>query len=81
MNLISFPICCLFICCASNFAAATVGVTNTLVARNAREQWETIFNRHYIQPVVESLEQKVSLAMQTILEDDDQGYRTDRYYQ
>ncbi len=57
----------------SFFVAATVGVTKTLAARNAREQWETIFNKHYIQPVLGSLEQKVGLAMQTILSDDDQG--------
>ena len=56
------------------FAAATVGVTKTLAARNAREQWETVFNKHYVQPVLGSLEQKVGLAMQTILSDDDQGY-------
>ena len=55
------------------FAAATVGVTKTLAARNAREQWETVFNKHYVQPVLGSLEQKVGLAMQTILSDDDQG--------
>ena len=55
------------------FTAATVGVMKTLAARNAREQWETVFNKHYIQPVLGSLEQKVGLAMQTILSDDDQG--------
>ena len=55
------------------FVAATVGVTKTLAARNAREQWETVFNKHYIQPVLGSLEQKVGLAMNIILADDDQG--------
>ena len=46
----------------------------TLAARNAREQWETIFNKHYIQPVLGSLEQKVGLAIHMILGDDDQGW-------
>ena len=55
------------------FAAATIGVTKTLAARNAREQWETVFNKHYVQPVLGSLEQKVRLAMHTILTDDEQG--------
>ena len=55
------------------FAAATVGVTKSLAARNAREQWETVFNKHYVQPVLGSLEQKVGKAMGAILADDDQG--------
>ena len=55
------------------FPGATVGVTKMLGARNAREQWEAIFNKHYIQPVLASLEQKVGIAMQQILDDDDQG--------
>ena len=45
----------------------------TLHDKNSREQWETIFNKHYIQPVLGSLEQKVGTTMQMILEDDDQG--------
>ena len=54
----------------SIYAAATV---KTLADRNARAQWETDFNKHYIQRVLGSLEQKVGLAMHTILSDDDQG--------
>ena len=34
-------------------AAGTVGVVNTLGARNARQEWEKIFNQVYIQPVLE----------------------------
>ena len=45
----------------------------TLADRNAREQWETVFNKHYIQPVLGTLEQKIGLAMDMILRDDDQG--------
>ena len=52
---------------------ASVGVTKSLGARNAREQWENVFNKHYIQAVLVSLETKVGLAMQTILADDDEG--------
>ena len=55
------------------FAAATVGVTKSLADRNLRKQWETVFNKHYIQPVLGSLEQKVGEAMGAILADDDQG--------
>ena len=52
---------------------ASVSVVKTLGARNAREQWENIFNKCYIQAVLGSLEPKVGLAMQTILDDDDEG--------
>jgi hypothetical protein len=55
------------------YTADTVGVVKTLAARNAREQWETVFNKHYVQPVLGSLEREVGLAMNTILADDDQG--------
>ena len=57
----------------SAHVADTVRVVKTLAARNAREQWETVFNKHYIQPVLGSLEQKVGQAMNMILGDDDQG--------
>ena len=52
---------------------ALVSVVKTLGARDAREQWENIFNKCYIQAVLGSLEPKVGLAMQTILDDDDEG--------
>ena len=55
------------------YIAATVEAVKTLAARNTREQWETVFNKHYVQPVLGNLEQKVGLAMQTILSDNDQS--------
>ena len=38
-------------------SADTVGVVSTLRARNARQEWERIFNQVYIQPVLEVLSQ------------------------
>jgi len=33
--------------------AAVVSTVASLAARNAREQWENIFNQNYIQPVLQ----------------------------
>ena len=41
--------------------ADTVGVVSTLRARNARQEWERIFNQVYIQPVLEVLSQNCVL--------------------
>ena len=57
-----------------SFASATVEVTKTLATRNGRSQWEAVFNKHFIQPVLGSLEEKVGLAIEKILSDNDQGY-------
>jgi len=34
-------------------SAAVVSTVSSLAARNAREQWENIFNQNYIQPVLQ----------------------------
>jgi len=34
-------------------SAAVVSTVASLAARNAREQWENIFNQNYIQPVLQ----------------------------
>ena len=38
-----------------------------------RDQWERIFNTHYIQPVLKGLDPKINEAMDLIAEDDEQG--------
>jgi len=40
-------------CSHSHPQAAEVSTVTSLAARNAREQWENIFNWNYIQPVLQ----------------------------
>ena len=39
-----------------------------------RNEWERIFNTSYIQPIVEDLNKRFQVAMETILEKSKQGY-------
>ena len=55
------------------YIAGTVSVVKTLAARNARQEWERVFNDHYVQPILENLEKSIGDAMHKILNDDNQG--------
>ena len=46
---------------------------NSLMARNARQEWERIFCTHYISPVLEKIQQCLNDAIESIAKDDEQG--------
>ena len=45
----------------------------SLTTKEGRRQWEDAFNTHYIQPVLENLDQMVADAVDKIANDDTQG--------
>ena len=41
--------------------------------KQARKEWERIFNEHYIHPVLSSLDDNLTIAMDRVANDDKQG--------
>lgn len=50
--------------------------------KQARKEWERIFNEHYIHPVLSSLDDNLTIAMDRVANDDNQGiqYSIDYVY-
>ena len=44
-----------------------------LKTKQHRSNWEDVFNRLYIQPVLTGLEQNISKALESVFNDDQQG--------
>lgn len=44
-----------------------------LRSKQDRQEWETSFNQHYLQPVVSNLQQEVSHAMNSAINDTAEG--------
>ncbi len=51
----------------------TISTVNSLLATNARQEWERIFTGHYISPILEKIQQVLNEAVDIIAKDDDQG--------
>ena len=47
---------------------------SSLEAKETRKEWERIFNQHYIQPVLSTLDQNLAIAMDRVANDEQQGY-------
>ena len=54
-------------------SGGVVQTVSSLEAKEARKEWERIFNQHYIQPVLSNLDQNLARAMDLIANDDQQG--------
>lgn len=52
---------------------ADIQTVSTLQSKDARQKWEVIFNQHYIQPVLNNLDDNLADAMDFIAKDDQQG--------
>lgn len=46
---------------------------NSLTTKEGRREWENVFNTHYIQPVLENLDQMLMDTLDIIANDDKQG--------
>ena len=46
---------------------------SSLDAKEARKEWERIFNQHYIQPVLSTLDENLAIAMDHVANDEQQG--------
>ena len=53
--------------------APTVGNAKTLHSKDARQEWERLFNVSYIERVLENLEKKMRKAMDLVAKDNKQG--------
>ena len=50
-------------------------LVSSLGTKEARKEWERIFNEHYILPVLSTLDERLMQAMDLVAADDDQqGY-------
>ena len=47
---------------------------SSLEAKETRKEWEIIFNQYYIQPVLSTLDQNLTIAMDRVANDEQQGY-------
>ena len=54
-------------------SGGAVQTVSSLEAKEARKEWERIFNQHYIQPVLSNLDQNLARAMDLVANDDQQG--------
>ncbi len=55
-------------------SGGTIQTVSSLEAKEARKEWERIFNQHYIQPVLSILDQNLAIAMDRVANDEQQGY-------
>ena len=55
------------------YVDGTISTVNSLLATNARQEWERIFTGHYISPILEKIQQVLNEAVDIIAKDDDQG--------
>ncbi len=52
----------------------TISTVNSLLATNARQEWEKIFTHHYVSPLLESTQDILNEAIDNIANDDEQGW-------
>ena len=50
-----------------------IATANSLTTKEGRRAWENTFYSHYVQPVLEDLEQVLTNTVDTIAKDDKQG--------
>ena len=53
--------------------APTVGNAKKLHSKDARQEWERLFNISYVEPVLVNLEKKMMNAMDLVAKDNKQG--------
>ena len=58
---------------ASETSGGTVQTVSFLEAKEARKEWERLFNQHYIQPVLFTLDKSLAAAMDFVANDEKQG--------
>lgn len=46
----------------------------SLETKENRKEWERLFNHHYIQPVLSTLDQSLTKAIDRVAKDEKQGY-------
>ena len=54
-------------------SGGAIQTMSSLEAKEARKEWEKIFNQHYIQPVLSTLDQNLAIAMDRVANDEQQG--------
>lgn len=54
-------------------AASTVETIKTLSSKQARQEWEYLFNVSYIEPVLKNLDERMTVAMNLVARDYRQG--------
>ena len=50
-----------------------VQTVSSLQAKKDRKEWEKLFNQHYIQPVLSTLDENLAEAMDRVADDEKQG--------
>ena len=54
-------------------SGGTIQTVSSLETKEARKEWERIFNQHYIQPVLSTLDQNLAIAVDRVANDEQQG--------
>ena len=66
---------CMRTCFKCNvYTGGNIQTVSPLTDKQARKDWEKIFNEHYIRPVLTSLDGNLAKAMDRVANDDSQGY-------
>ena len=47
---------------------------SALGTKETRKEWERIFNQHYIQPVLSTLDENLTIAMGFVANDKEEGF-------
>ena len=55
------------------YAGGNVQTVSSLGDKEARKEWERIFNEHYIHPVLSTLDENLHIAMDHVANDEQQG--------
>ena len=54
-------------------SGGTIQTVSSLDTKEARKEWESVFNQHYIQPVLSTLDENLTIAMDFVANDKEQG--------
>ena len=55
-------------------SGGSIQTVSSLGDKEARKEWERIFNEHYVHPVLSTLDDSLAIAMDRVVNDERQGY-------
>ena len=58
---------------ASETSGEAIQTVSSLETKEDRKEWERVFNHHYIQPVLSTLDQSLTKAIDHVAKDEKQG--------
>ena len=58
---------------ASETSGEAIPTVNSLETEENRKEWERLFNHHYIQPVLSTLDQSLTKAIDRVAKDEKQS--------